>query len=78
MVVEGVRLDLLPLLTSTQAQLTVVVDPDVTVLFAPKNLRSVVVNLLSNAFKYHRPGLPLLRGFCKFATCVSKHVIALK
>lgn len=46
--VEDARLGLLPLLTSTQAQLTVEVDPDVVVLFAPKNLRSVVVNLLSN------------------------------
>ncbi len=57
-VVEDVRLDLEPLLSSTHAQLTVEVAPDLTVHFAPKNLRSVVVNLLSNACKYHRPGLP--------------------
>jgi signal transduction histidine kinase len=57
-VVEDVRLDLLPLLQAAQGQLTVDVAPDLTVLFAPQNLRSVVYNLLSNALKYHRPGQP--------------------
>ena len=59
-VIEDVQLDLLPLLTSTRARLTVQVDPDVTALFAPKHLRSVVYNLLSNALKYHQPGRPPL------------------
>jgi signal transduction histidine kinase len=54
-VVEDVRLDLLPLLQAAQAQLTVDLAPDLVVLFAPKNLRSVVYNLLSNALKYHQP-----------------------
>jgi signal transduction histidine kinase len=57
-VVEAVRLDLLPLLHATQAQLTVELAPDLVVLFAPKNLRSVVYNLLSNALKYHQPDQP--------------------
>ena len=57
-VVEDVCLDLLPQLTATQAQLEVAIDPQLTVLFAPKNLRSVVYNLLSNALKYHQPGQP--------------------
>ena len=54
-VIEDVRLDLLPLLTRTNARLTVEVGLEVYVLFAPKNLRSVVYNLLSNAVKYHHP-----------------------
>ncbi|WP_324671506.1 PAS domain-containing sensor histidine kinase [Hymenobacter sp. GOD-10R] len=51
-VVEAVRLDLTPLLVETQGQLTVTIPEDLTVRFAEKNLRSVVYNLLSNAFKY--------------------------
>ena len=54
-VVADVQLDLQPLLTHTNAHLTVEVAPDLTVLFSPKNLRSVVYNLLSNALKYHQP-----------------------
>jgi signal transduction histidine kinase len=54
-VVEAVRLDLMPLLTHTQGQLTVTIPDGLTVTFAEKNLRSVVYNLLSNAFKYHYP-----------------------
>ncbi|WP_324680492.1 PAS domain-containing sensor histidine kinase [Hymenobacter sp. GOD-10R] len=54
-VVEAVRLDLSPLLTHTQGQLTVTIPKGLTVTFAEKNLRSVVYNLLSNAFKYHHP-----------------------
>ena len=57
-VVEAVRLDLAPQLTQAAAQLTVDVAPDLRVPFAPKNLRSVVYNLLSNASKYRHPGLP--------------------
>ena len=54
-VVEDVRLDLLPQLTAAGTQLTAEIAPDLTVLFAPKNLRSVVYNLLSNALKYRAP-----------------------
>ncbi|MDO7877629.1 PAS domain-containing sensor histidine kinase [Hymenobacter sp. ASUV-10] len=54
-VVEAVRLDLTPLLAQTQGRLTVDVPADLTVTFAEKNLRSVVYNLLSNAFKYRHP-----------------------
>ncbi|MDU0368960.1 PAS domain-containing sensor histidine kinase [Hymenobacter endophyticus] len=58
-VVEAVRLDLLPLLQQTQAQLAVQIPAGSTVTFSEKNLRSVVYNLLSNALKYcHRERLP--------------------
>ncbi|RYY18608.1 MAG: HAMP domain-containing histidine kinase, partial [Cytophagaceae bacterium] len=53
--VEGVRLDLLPLLESTQAQLLVDVAACPSLRFAPKTLRSIVYNLLSNAVKYRAP-----------------------
>ncbi|WBA43949.1 PAS domain-containing protein [Hymenobacter canadensis] len=56
--VEDVRLDLLPQLTAAGAQLTVAVEPALTVLLAPRNLRSVVFNLLSNAIKYRQPDQP--------------------
>ncbi|MBJ6146179.1 ATP-binding protein [Hymenobacter sp. BT559] len=52
-VVEDVRLDLTPLLV--QGQLTVSIPAGLTITFAEKNLRSVVYNLLSNAFKYRHP-----------------------
>ncbi|HEX8426378.1 sensor histidine kinase [Hymenobacter sp.] len=54
-VVENVRLDLLPLLEETKAQLTVAVTDFPPILFSEKNLRSVVFNLLSNALKYRHP-----------------------
>jgi signal transduction histidine kinase len=53
--IDAVRLDLLPLLEQTQAQLDVQVPAGLTLLFSEKNLRSVVYNLLSNAFKYRHP-----------------------
>ncbi|TVT42541.1 PAS domain S-box protein [Hymenobacter setariae] len=40
------------------AQLTVAIDPALVVRFAPKNARSIVYNLLSNAFKYRDPARP--------------------
>jgi PAS domain S-box-containing protein len=58
-IVEEVRLDLQPLLQSSSAQLTTDVSACPTVAFAPKNLRSVVYNLLSNALKYRDPARPL-------------------
>ncbi|MBH8568593.1 PAS domain-containing protein [Microvirga sp. STS02] len=53
-VVHDVRLDLEPVIQSTEAQLDVDVQAT-TVLFSEKNLRSVVFNLLSNALKYRAP-----------------------
>jgi PAS domain S-box-containing protein len=57
-VVEEVRLDLAPELAATQAQLEIDVADCPTISFSPKNLRSVVYNLLSNALKYHAPDRP--------------------
>ena len=54
-VVEEVRLDLLPLVQQTQAQLTIDVPATTSLPFSEKNLRSVVYNLLSNALKYRHP-----------------------
>ena len=54
-VIHDVRLDLEPLIQRTGAVLVVDVAAAPTVLFAEKNLRSVVFNLLSNALKYHAP-----------------------
>jgi signal transduction histidine kinase len=58
-VVEGVRLDLLPLLEQTQAHLEVDVQACPALSFSEKNLRSVVYNLLSNALKYRSPDRPV-------------------
>ena len=57
-VIEDVRLDLLPLLESTQAQLRLDVAECPPVRFALKDLRSIVYNLLSNAVKYRAPDRP--------------------
>ncbi|MBO2009769.1 PAS domain-containing protein [Hymenobacter negativus] len=65
--VEAVSLDLAPMLTAAQGQLTVDIAACPTVRFSPKNLRSILYNLLSNAIKYQVPGRPpqvLLRAFC--------------
>jgi signal transduction histidine kinase len=56
--VHAVRLDLAPELARTGATLTVDLASCPTVHFTPKNLRSIVYNLLSNALKYHAPGRP--------------------
>ena len=64
--VEGVRLDLAPLLAATGGQLTVDVAPCPRLTFAEKNLRSVVYNLLSNALKYRHPDrVPHVRLRCR-------------
>ncbi|OGX90065.1 hypothetical protein BEN49_23990 [Hymenobacter coccineus] len=66
---EAVRLDLAPLLAATHATLVVNLAAVPTVSFSPKNLRSILYNLLSNAAKYHAPGRPpvvALRG-CRAA-----------
>jgi signal transduction histidine kinase len=57
-VVEGVRLDLGPVIAAAEAQLTVEVAPDLLVSFSPGNLRSAIYNLLSNAVKYRDPARP--------------------
>ncbi|MGI4865012.1 MAG: PAS domain-containing protein [Janthinobacterium lividum] len=54
-VVEEVQLDLAPLIVQTDAHVAVQVPANITLLFAEKNLRSVVYNLLSNALKYRHP-----------------------
>ena len=54
-VVEGVRLDLAPLIAAAGAQLTVEVPADLVASFSPGNLRSAIYNLLSNAVKYRAP-----------------------
>ncbi len=65
-VVEEVRLDLMPLLRETQAQLAIAVPADLTLTFSAKNLRSVVYNLLSNALKYRHPDrTPEVRLSCQ-------------
>jgi signal transduction histidine kinase len=56
--IEDVRLDLAPLLAQVGGQLHVDVAPTPTLTFSEKNLRSVIHNLLSNAFKYHAPTRP--------------------
>ncbi|WP_019949318.1 sensor histidine kinase [Hymenobacter aerophilus] len=56
--VENVRRDLASEIAAAGGTLTVEVPADLTVLFAEKNLRSIVYNLLSNAFKYRHPARP--------------------
>jgi signal transduction histidine kinase len=53
--VAEVRLDLTPLIRQTGGQLEVLVPESATLTLSEKNLRSVVYNLLSNAFKYRHP-----------------------
>jgi PAS domain S-box-containing protein len=55
---EAVRQDLAPVLAATGGRLSVDVSACPTLRFSPKNLRSILYNLLSNALKYHRPGRP--------------------
>ncbi|UOQ69198.1 PAS domain-containing sensor histidine kinase [Hymenobacter volaticus] len=64
-VVEDVRHDLLPLLEETCGQLTIEIDDCQPLVFSEKNLRLVVYNLLSNAFKYRHPARsPRVRLSC--------------
>jgi len=66
-VLEDVRLDLLPLLTSTQAKLVTELEACADLHFSRKSWRSVLINLLSNAVKYRAPGrVPYVqvRGRC--------------
>ncbi|WP_400190962.1 ATP-binding protein [Hymenobacter sp. B81] len=56
--IDDVARDLDPLVRAVDGELTVDVEDHPHLLFAEKNLRSIVYNLLSNAFKYHVPGRP--------------------
>ncbi len=57
-VVQGVSLDLAPLVQAAGVQLDVDLSEGVAVRFLEKNLRSIVYNLLSNAVKYRAPARP--------------------
>lgn len=64
--VEGVRLDPNGLVASTQPRLLVNVAGCSRLTFAPRNLRSIVYNLLSNALKYRRPArTPVVHLRCR-------------
>ena len=66
--VQGIRLDLAPLLAEAQAQLDVDVTSCPKLRFTPAHLRSIVYNLLSNAVKYRHPDRPpriQLRAHCQ-------------
>jgi signal transduction histidine kinase len=56
--VEEVQLDLAPLLAETQAELLVDVQACPIMRGSPKDVRSILLNLLSNALKYRAPGRP--------------------
>ncbi|RZK18546.1 MAG: HAMP domain-containing histidine kinase, partial [Hymenobacter sp.] len=72
-VVQNVLLDLEPLIQSTGARLVVEVADCPPISFSPKNLRSVVYNLLSNALKYHAPARPPLVQLR--ARCESSYIV---
>ncbi|MBO0358565.1 PAS domain-containing protein [Hymenobacter sp. BT186] len=57
-VLENVRLDLLPLIESTNADVRIAVEACSNIRFSTKNMRSVLFNLLSNALKYRTPDRP--------------------
>jgi len=54
-VLEEVRQDLAPVLIATEGRLEVDLAGKADVVFAPQHLRSVLYNLVSNAFKYRHP-----------------------
>ncbi|RPD45709.1 PAS domain S-box protein [Hymenobacter sediminis] len=65
-VVHEVLLDLAPLITQTDAQVTITIPEQVWLTISEKNLRSVVYNLLSNALKYRHPNrTPQIRISCQ-------------
>ena len=54
-VLDEVRQDLAPVLAASAGRLETDLAGKATVLFAPQHLRSVLYNLVSNAFKYRHP-----------------------
>lgn len=58
--IEDVSMDMAPEIEQSGAELAIDVIHCGKVLFAAKNLRSIVYNLLSNAIKYRDPNRPLL------------------
>ena len=58
-VLLDVQLELATLIHDTGAHIIRRLTEYATVVFSPKNLRSVIYNLLSNALKYHNPDQPL-------------------
>ena len=65
-VVEEVRLDIAPAIRQAKAQLDIDVKECSPIRFSPKNLRSIVYNLVSNAVKYHDPEQkPMVRIHCQ-------------
>ena len=68
-VIRDVRLDLSPQIEALGAQVLVDLPGLPTFPFAPKNLRSVVYNLLSNALKYRHPDrAPVVHLRCRLET----------
>jgi sigma-B regulation protein RsbU (phosphoserine phosphatase) len=55
---DDICLDLAPQLLATATQLTVAVEQCPHISFAPKHLRSILYNLLSNGIKYRHPDRP--------------------
>jgi signal transduction histidine kinase len=65
-VIEEVIMDLEPMIESTNARLETAIEACTPIRFSPKNLRSIIYNLLSNALKYHSPErTPLVQVSCK-------------
>ncbi|MGI4741530.1 MAG: ATP-binding protein [Janthinobacterium lividum] len=65
-VVQGVRLDLAPVVQASGVQLEVELSEGIAARFLEKNLRSLIYNLLSNAIKYRaaaRPAQVRLRAY---------------
>jgi PAS domain S-box-containing protein len=61
-VLEEVRQEITPLLTTTQGQLVVELAGNPTFWFAAKHVHSALLNLISNALKYRHPDrLPVVR-----------------
>ncbi|UOG77697.1 ATP-binding protein (plasmid) [Hymenobacter tibetensis] len=54
-VLENIRQELTPVLTATQGQLLLELPGNPTLWFTPKHVHSVLLNLISNAFKYRHP-----------------------
>jgi PAS domain S-box-containing protein len=85
-IIEDVCQDLQPLIRATGAYIEISVSACPMVLFSPKNLRSVVYNLLSNALKYrHLNRPPQVRIYChpdhegkRLVLCVQDNGLGIK